>query len=362
MARLLVVLVAAGLLGLLAGCGEGAPDDSEVLISLTDQVIVPTNQAAGAAAADLETALDALCAAPSDGALQSAHQAWRDARGAWLRSAAMAFGPVAERRSGGLIDWSPIDPERIERMLAENPAATEDAVRNTLASTQRGFGAIEYVVFDPDAVSQLSDSASPRCDYLRALGAVIAAETAAIVDEWTVSRNGDPAYRDFLTGRSSSSMLESAAVAEVVRTQVFLIRTLTDLQLAAALGLRGDGPDLSAIPGGAGGNGLADLRATVLGMRDVYLGDAGAEGLGVSHLITPLSTAADERMRSQFEAALAAVDAVEGPLRAAIVERPEQVQEVYDRVMELRRTLNTEVVSLLGVAVGFSDTDGDSMR
>ncbi|MCY4113791.1 MAG: imelysin family protein [Chloroflexi bacterium] len=360
--RLLAGLVAAGLMVLLVGCGEGAPDDSEVLISLTDQVIVPTYQAAGAAATDLETALEALCAAPSDSTLRSAYQAWRDARGAWLRSAAMAFGPVADRRSGGLIDWSPIDPARIERMLAENPATTEDAVRNTLASTQRGFGAIEYIVFDPDAVSRLSDSASARCEYLRALGGVIASETGAIVEEWTVSRNGGPAYRDFLTGRSSSSMLESAAVAEVVRTQVFLIRTLTDLQLAAALGLRGDGPDLAAIPGGAGGNGLADLRATVLGMRDVYLGDADNDGLGVSHLVTPLSTAADERMRSQFEDALMAVDAVEGPLRDAVVDRPAQVRAVYDRVMELRRTLNTEVVSLLGVAVGFSDTDGDSMR
>ncbi|MCY4111225.1 MAG: hypothetical protein OXF96_04710 [Chloroflexi bacterium] len=97
-------------------------------------------------------------------------------------------------------------------------------------------------------------------------------------------------------------------------------------------------------------------------MRDVYLGDAGNDGLGVSHLVTPLSTAADERMRSQFEDALAAVDAVEGPLRAAVVDRPAQVRAVYDRVMDLRRTLNTEVVSLLGVAVGFSDTDGDSMR
>ncbi len=355
-------LLTAGLLLVVVGCGEGAPDDSDVLISLTDQVVVPTYQAAGVAAADLETAIEALCAAPSDGTVQTAHQAWRDARGAWLRSAAMAFGPVMDRRSGGLIDWSPIDPERIERMLAENPATTEDAVRNTLASTQRGFGAIEYIVFDAEAVSRLSDAASPRCDYLRALGGVIASETAAIVEEWTVSRNGGPAYRDFLTGRSSSSMLESAAVAEVVRTQVFLIRTLTDLQLAAALGLRGDGADLTAIPGGAGGNGLADLRATVLGMRDVYLGDAVNDGLGVSHMVAPLSAAADERMRSLFEDAVASVDAVEGPLRAAVVDRPAQVRAVYDRLMDLRRAINTEVVSLLGVAVGFSDTDGDSMR
>ena len=97
-------------------------------------------------------------------------------------------------------------------------------------------------------------------------------------------------------------------------------------------------------------------------MRDVYLGDTANDGLGVSHMITPLSAAADERMRSLFKDAMAAVDAVEDPLRAAVVDRPAQVRAVYDRLMDLRRAINTEVVSLLGVAVGFSDTDGDSMR
>ena len=56
------------------------------------------------------------------------------------------------------------------------------------------------------------------------------------------------------------------------------------------------------------------------------------------------------------------INAVEGPLKVALRERPEQVRAVYDRLSELQVTLNTEVVSLLSVAVGFSDTDGDSMR
>ena len=362
MPRLLGVLIAGAVLVVVVGCGAEVPDESDALISLADQVIVPAYEAAAEAALDLDAALVELCAAPSDAALQAARQSWRNARAAWVRSAAMQFGPVMDRRSVGLIDWSPISPERIEAMLGEQPATTAEDVRNTLASTQRGFGAVEYVLFDPESLSRLSASPSVRCDYLRALGQVIADEAGAIVDEWTVARGTGPAYRDFLTGRSASSLLKSTAVAEIVRTQVFLARTLADVQLAAALGLRGDGPDLSAIPGGAGGHGLADLRAALLGMRDVYRGREADGGLGISHLVIPLSSAADERMRSQFEAALAAVDAVDGPLRAAIVDRPAQVRVVYDRLMELRRTLNTEVVSLLGVAVGFSDTDGDSMR
>ena len=179
---------------------------------------------------------------------------------------------------------------------------------------------------------------------------------------WTQGLDGDPPYADFFSGRSSSSLLTSQAVAEVVRTQVFLVRTLADVRLAPALGLREGGQDLTTIPGGAGQNALQDLRNEVLGMRDVYEGAGGEDGLGISDLVSDLSTDTDERMRGHFASALASIDAVDGPLRQAASERGESALAVYDRLKELQRTLNTEVVSLLGVSVGFSDTDGDSMR
>ena len=156
-------------------------------------------------------------------------------------------------------------------------------------------------------------------------------------------------------------MLADAAVAEVVRTQFFLIRSIVDMRLASALGLRDGIQDFSAVPGTAADNGLQDLRHEILGMQAVYEG-SGPEGLGVSALVTPLSEDTDQRLRDQFQAAIAAIDSVQGPLRAAIVERPEQVRRLHERLSDVQRTIATEVVSLLGVSVGFTDTDGDSLR
>ena len=183
------------------------------------------------------------------------------------------------------------------------------------------------------------------------------AETDGILAEWVDGAAGSAAFRDYFTGRSDSAALSSAAVADVVRTQVFLIRGIVDMRLANALGLRGE-PDFSMIPGNAADNGLDDLRHDLLGMRAVYEGVG--DGLGLSDLVRPLSEETDEHMRDQFADALAAVDAVDGPLRVAAVERPNQVRGLYDRLAALQRTLSTEVVSLLGVSVGFTDTDGDS--
>lgn len=367
MLRILRLPFLGALLILVGGCTpSAAPDESEVLISLTDRIIVPGYEALAAEAQDLRQALDGLCATPSDATLQAARQAWRDVRVPWMRSEATWFGPVMDRRAVSLMDWSTTAPERIETMLANNPAVTEAAVREGLSSTQRGLGAIEYLLFDSGALESLSNPASARCRYLAALGRVVASEAQAIVADWTEAGEKGRAYRDFFTGRSASSLLKGQAVAELVRTQVFLLRTITDMRLAAALGLREGGPDPAAIPGGAGHNSLEDLHQEILGMRDMYLGHDGsddqADALGISALIVPLSDETDQRMRDHFAAALAAIEAVELPLHVALQEQPERVKAVHERLLDLRRTLNTEVVSLLGVSVGFSDTDGDSLR
>ncbi len=349
-------------LALAGSCTFSGADESQVLVSLTDEVIVPRYRELAERMDHLDSSLVSLCARPSDGALKEARAAWRAAREPLMRSEAMWFGPMMDRRSLRLVDWSEVDPERIEAMLAERESIDAETVRDSLSSTQRGLGAVEYVLFDPDAARLLSDPGSPRCAYLVAVGEVARVEVDAVLAEWDVDRSGRAAFRDFFTGRSASSMLSGTAVAELVRTQVFLARSLADMRLATALGLRGGGPDPSAVPGGLGHVGLSDLRSELLGMRDMYEGSGQGDGLGISDLIVPLSEETDRRMRQGFEGALAAIDAIDGPLRVAVIERPEQVRVAYDRLAELRMTLATEVVSLLGISVGFSDTDGDSLR
>ena len=339
-----------------AACGSSGPDEAEVLAGITDEVIVPSYEALASETSALGDALATLCASPSDAALSNAHEAWRRARAAWARSEASGLGPVLDRRSVGVVAWAIVQPERIDAFLAANPSVTTDVVRNNISSTQRGLGGIEYVLFADDAPSSLAADAG-RCSYLTAAAQVVADEAAGILDDWTVG-GGSP-YKDHFAGRSAEPVDTSEAVAEVVRTQVFLIRTIVDMRLAGALGLRGDA-DPTAIPGGAGRNALAELRYQVLGMRDVYEGAEG--GPGISALIAPLFEDADERMRAHFEASLAAIDAVKGSLREAAAEGSAQALAVYEELMALQDTLSTEVVSLLGVSVGFSDADGDSLR
>lgn len=346
----------------------GGVSRRDVLVNLTDTVITPRFQAVAAEMNGLREALNGLCANPTPDTLSAARAAWRNARAPWMRSQAFWFGPVMERRSRSLLDWSPVEPERIETMLSERDSVAAADVTEFLASTQRGLGAIEYVIFgagagagdgngtDAAILSALTPADGIRCQYLTALGAVAAAETAGILADWTGANAAGKAYADYFNGTAASSLLGKAAVDEIVRHSVFLTRSITDMRLGAALDIDGGNPDPEALRAGPGHNTVADLRNQVLGMQDLYRGGAGP---GVSALLRGVSPDADDRMTAHFAAVLAALDELSEPLPESSAANPEPARNAHRKLQEFQRVLNTEVVSLLGVSVGFADTDGD---
>ena len=343
-----------------AACESSGTSDGDVLIIIADDIAVPAFQAVAQEMAQLNQAVEALCTFPKGSTLEAARQSWRDARASWMASEALWFGPVMDRRSRSLLDWSPTDIDGVEQLLAQSTPLTVEEVSQSLASNQRGFGAIEYGLFHGDVLAAIAGSQS-RCSSLMALTFVAQEEAAAILAEWVEGVDRSAPYQSYFTSRSNPGLLESAAVADMVRTQVFLVRDIVDMRLASALGLRDEAADLSTIPGNAADNGLEDLRYEVQGMQAVYVG-AGPNALGISALVRPLSEDTDERLRDQFAAAIAAIESVDGPLRVAITNRPESVNDVYERLDDLLRTMATELVGLLGISVGFTDTDGDSLR
>lgn len=221
-------------------------------------------------------------------------------------------------------------------------------------------GAIEYGLFDNDQVvlDKLGVPDAIRCRYLEALSDVIVDEMAAVRDEWFgASVTSD--YGAYFNGMASVALLDQPVVDESVRISVFIARSLLDIRPGKALGIDGVEPDPSAVQGGAGHNAVADVRNQALGMQDVYL-EAGTEGIrGICHLLQGESGEADQRMRERFTATLEAIDLVQELLQSTLANHPEPVPSVHQQVKELQRALNTEVVRLLGVTVGYTDTDGD---
>ncbi len=228
-----------------------------------------------------------------------------------------------------------------------------------MPATQRGIGAIEHLLFAESNNSLTTQGAAVRCGYLKALTSVAHEEIEGILHDWDGDEES-PGYAGFFDGSANSSLHPRVAEAEVVRSLVFLVRTIANMQLGAALGVDAE-PDLMAIPSGAAGHSRDDLSHQLLGISEMYRGaESDPQALGIGHIVGQLPPEVDSRMTAAIESALTAIDGVDGSLESAIAGNPQPVRNVYDSFKELQRVLNTEEVSVLGVSVGFSNTDGDS--
>lgn len=347
-----------GCLILATACGGGGPDRPSVLADLANDAIVPAYQQFDAAAADLHAAAERLCGTPGEAALAEARRALGDARGAWSYSETMWVGPVMDRRSWAVVRW-PIAVDEIESLIADTSLVLDrDRIANRIGADQRGLGAVEHVLHTAaegataTSVSDVLDAldGSRRCDYLRGLTGVIAEEASLLAAGWTESWDSGEPYRD------QFSSPDGDGLDTVVNDSLFLLEAVTDLELGAAIGTMDREPDPEAIDEGPAAAGVEDLTARLDGVRAVLVGDeAGEQGLAPL-----LGDEITGRLRDQLSAARAAVGAVDPPLRTAAVESPESVAAARDAIKAVQITVATEVVSHLGVTVGFSDADGDS--
>jgi predicted lipoprotein len=320
----------------------------QVLADLADHVIVPHYQALQAPVDALSSATQALCAAPDETTLTAARSALGDAREAWETLGAMWVGAATVRRSFTLMD-SPITPDDIEALVASDTPPTLDAayIGESVGSDQRGLRAVEYVL-GPDA-STLPTLTGRRCEYLVSVATVIRDHGALLLRDWTEAFNSSARYRDLFSDPDNTDR----NLDMVVNNVLSLLKDMVDDELGRALGLMGD-PDIDALVEGDAGLGVADLQARVSGIRAVLVGDDTAKGLGPL-----LGDDLTGRLRAEFDAADAALAAIDPPLREAVAIHRDDVQNARAALQAIQVTVNTEVVSNLGITVGFGDVDGD---
>ena len=334
---------------LLAACGGGTPSRSSVLGDLADDHIVPTYQQFHSDAVTLEVSLSQLCGSLGSSSLSEARSALAAVRGSWSRAQAVWVGPVMERRSWGLVRW-PVAHYEIEELIADATIELDyERLSSRIGADQRGIGAVDYLLGSGDeALDHLSDPR--RCQYLEGVAEVMAEEAALLAADWARGWEGGDPYRDVFADADHGDL------DRVVNDTLFLLERITDLELGNALGVMSREADLYAIEEGPAGAGVDDLHQRLIGLQAVLIG-LGDEPAGLSPLLGDDLT---DRLTEQFGAAFDAVGALRPPLRHAVADSPQTVIEARDAIKAIQITVATEVVSRLGVVIGFSDADGDS--
>ncbi len=341
---------AALLLALTSACGsDGDSLRREVLIHLTDAVIVPANDQLHADAGTLVAAIDTLC---SSAAVAPAQSAWRTVRADWSILGAFSLGPVVTQMQAGELDFWPVREATIEDKISAAPATIDATYLASLGVSARGLPALEYLLFT-------TPPAGPRCAYARALAEDIERRTGEIADAWHSS--AADALREAGHG-STVYASEQAGLDAVVNAAIEGLYRIVKDKLDRPLGnLSGSDPDPDVVESRYSGTALVDITGNLDGFARMYFGadlESGGEP-GLDALVAAKDSDLDARIVTQLGVARAALAAVPAPLADTLIADRSVVQTARDEVDALRRLIKLDVASLLGVTLMLSDNDGD---
>tara|TARA_R110002096_G_scaffold46589_8_gene124306 strand:+ start:2119 stop:3318 length:1200 start_codon:yes stop_codon:yes gene_type:complete len=323
-----------------------------VPIEVVGEVVANYGRIVSAAYVDAQSAaeilneyLKALVAEPSNETLNSAKEAWRQARNPYLQTEAFRFyaGPIDDANgpepmiNGWPIDEFHIDyvegvpdsgiinqPDQFPVISKELIAGMNERAGETAITC--GFHAIEFLLWGQDKsdagpgerpVSDYTDgrSAERRCKYLLVCGELLVDHLTELVDQWAPGVD-----ENFRAGFEKGSVLDSA------QSLLYGIHVLSGKELGGErLLVAWDTQDQEDEHSCFSDHTHMDVRYDALGIENVYRGRYRKsdgelmEGPGVRAFVRQFLPDQLKHYDSKIDEVMIAVQAIQGPFDQAIL-------------------------------------------
>ena len=331
-----------------------------MLGQIVDTVILPGHATLTAAAGSLDAAARAFVEAPNAETLAGVRSEWFAAEIAWRRVEMYQFPGLLLIHNA--IETRPARVPFIEGLVdsaADSTAAPLDAASiESLGSTSKGLGAIEYLVFEsPEHEAPILEAfGSPaRGQLLVALTSNLMAKTRELEGFWTPE--GQNYGQTFRENDSEGAAIESS-ISLLANRMIEMYEMVMQRRFGIPMGRTTNGvPDPEAVESPLTGRSLDLLVANLESVLRTF--DAGLDDY-VDYLQGgPSETSLAANIHAQFARVFEALNRIETPLEAAVVEDPATVAAAYEEMRPLLVFLKTDMAAQLGITVTFSDADGD---
>ncbi|WP_147383288.1 imelysin family protein [Pontibacter oryzae] len=363
-------LVALASAALLSSCsssdGESAPADTydrdAMVAHYADNLIIPAYATFSAKAEAMHTAINAFAATPTAVNLQAARAAYLDAYTAWQDASVFEFGPASDQLLRTNLNIYPTSSAEIEANIT---AGTYDlqAAANLDA---KGFPALDYLLYnaaDATLLEQYTNAANAakRKKYLQDVSALIKQRAAATYQGWT---NGG--YTS--TFKQAKGTAVGSAIGSLVNELNQDIDNTKRNKIGFPSGRFSQGTTLPDRVEAyySQSFSLELLKRSIKAEKAVFMGMTtnGTNGPGLDDYLDYVKAPYGQGLLSdaieqQFDAALAAVNAIQEPLVQAVNTQPQAVTKAYDELQKLIVLTKTDMPSALGVTITYNDSDGD---
>ncbi|MDX1952215.1 MAG: imelysin family protein [Verrucomicrobiota bacterium] len=323
-----------------------------MLEDLWSGVLVPSFADFHKQAQELKSATENFKANPTQDTLLAARKAWKSALLKWKLTTVAHFGPALESGLLNRIYYWPSRRNSIDKVLRDTAELTPEYLAN-LGVTAVSMGALEYLLFHAtrDDAALLSTFEGEAGARRRAYVSAVASEIERDSRELLAAVSSEKAKTTFVNGGQESLTAIVNLIAATVEGQT-VIRLRQGIQFSAS---KLTSPDF--FEGGNSGTSVELITAALMGAKAYFTGAPSRLGLkdNLKQVGSPIQTS----LLAQFDAAIAALEAIQMPLADALKNKKELVEKAHDECKKLEIMLKADLTSALGVALTFTSVDGD---
>ncbi len=335
--------------------------------NLATQLIQPGHEALRARLNELVAATQDFTGNPTPATLDAVQASWLQANLARMAVLPYNFDWVADSMIHNRLDTRPARVDFIDSVVLGGSLPLSSEYIDSLGSSSVGLGVMEYLLFDPaggdDAILATFTTgadATRRRELLNGLAAALPPRADEIIAVWSPA--GENYTQVFIEDADAPAGDVWGSINLLTNHMVAVTEEIVGDRLGQPLGKRNNGqvrPDLVEAP--YSGASLERIIATVEALWLTYRGGDGLgfddylDYLGATYGDAPLS----QEVNARFEKALAALQAIDGPLETAVVTNPAQVEAAYEAMRELMTIIKVDMISQMGLTMTFSDNDGD---
>lgn len=343
---------------------RAADQDRAFLAGMARSHALPRCEALATATARYADQLDRFAASPTAAGLEESRAAHRAVTDAWAAVQHLRPGPLTlELRSDRISFW----PERagvvqrqIGQILRDHDAKLlqPGALARQSAAVQ-GLTVLERLLFD-EGVTVDSFTGDDAKRFRGALAAAAARNLATIA---TDVRDGWKALGASLATGEPTILgpTPSEAVATLFASAITAMQIIVDQKLTGPLGGGLAEAKPTTVEALRSGRALRNITLNLEGLRALMLGENGGPGFAVLLPANEDGATAKQAIDESFATAISAVNAISGPLNAAVSDpaRRKSVESALRSVKAARVEMLGTLAPLLDITIGFNELDGD---
>ncbi len=324
---------------------------SAVVNDFADRVVIPTYQWLETEATELTKAVDAFVADPNNDTLQAAQQAWLATRNPWEQSEAFAFGPAESLGYDGDLDDWPVNETDVTAVLNSKDTFNPEYITG-LQTTQKGFHTIELLLFGQDNNKTAADFNPRELELLQNLTVAFQQTAEDLTTSWTTGIEGNPPYREVLASAGDNSNPAyptiDAAVEEIVQGMIGCLDEVANEKIGEPLKTQ----ENIGFESRFSHSSATDFQNNLKSVQNAYLGrvpEANTSGQSVSDLVAKTDPQLDQKVKTELETALEAVEAIPDPIETQVTDAAatSKMESAQRTIVALFTTLEQQVLPIV---------------